>query len=106
MPTRPLTSVEVTLLADWKCASGPLAAHEYAARIYGRGGAVLVRKGPLGTVLSSELAIVGEGAVLTVWKSSAAFWDDGSRIEKSDKASLLRVLPSLLSNGIVVVYRR
>jgi hypothetical protein len=106
VPTSPLTSVELTLLADWKRASGPLAAHEYAARIYGRGGAVLVRKGPLGTVLSSEVAIVGEGAVLTVWKSSAAFWDDGNRIEKADNASLLQVLPSLLSDRIVVMYRR
>jgi len=56
--------------------------------------ALLVLQGSRGTVFASELECGPVGCVLTVWRTSAKSWDDGTRLSDDERSGLLSAVPA------------
>lgn len=98
-----LTPTNLALLAEWRAELEPLGPEEIRARVYGRGGALLVLQGSRGTVFASELECGPAGCVLTVWAQATRAWDDGTPMRISERHALLNAASRLLSAEIQLV---
>lgn len=98
-----LTPTNLALLAEWRAELEPLGPDEIRARVYGRGGALLVLQGSRGTVFASELDCGPTGCVLTVWAQTTRTWDDGTPMRISERHALLSAASRLLSADIQLV---